>query len=124
MDLIEEFLFEAFPNPERKDCPDEETIMSLAKNDLRGDHPACLHVVSCSECFAEYCGCLLELENQNSVDAKAVSNPRQYGPAEQRARSMDWSQIASGLSTNDETQIKAIQRLRERIAELRHRYSR
>ena len=124
MDLIEEFLFEAFPNPERKGCPDEETIMALAKVSLRGHHPACLHVVSCSECFAEYCGYFLELENQNNEDAKAVSNTRQYGPAEQRARSMDWSQIASGLGANDETQVKAIQRLRERIAELRHRYSR
>jgi hypothetical protein len=53
-DLMKDFLRESFPNPERKGCPDEDTLQALAEDRLPLDHPALLHVGSCSECYAEY----------------------------------------------------------------------
>jgi len=53
-DLLKDFLLEAFPNPERKGCPDEQTLKALAEGRLEVDHPAALHVGSCSECYSEY----------------------------------------------------------------------
>lgn len=53
-DLLKDFLLEAFPNPERKGCPDEQTLKALAEGRLEVDHPATLHVGSCSECYSEF----------------------------------------------------------------------
>ena len=53
-ELINDFLLEAFPNPERKGCPDEGTLKALAEGRLPLNDPAGLHVGSCSECYAEY----------------------------------------------------------------------
>jgi hypothetical protein len=51
---MKEFLLEAFPNPERKGCPDENTIRALAEDRLPAKTPARIHLGSCSECYAEY----------------------------------------------------------------------
>lgn len=51
---MKDFLRESFPNPERKGCPDEDTLQALAEDRLPPSHPALLHVGSCSECYAEY----------------------------------------------------------------------
>ncbi len=56
MDLIKDYFLETNPNPERKGCPDEETLQGLAEDRLPASHPARLHLASCSECFAEYRG--------------------------------------------------------------------
>jgi hypothetical protein len=117
MDLIKEFLLEAFPNPDRDGCPDEETIMALAADRLPIDHPACLHVGSCSECFAEYCGCCLELAGK-VIDAKESSVAKDRG-----LPSLSWSDVASSLGDQDAA-ATALQSLRERIAAYRHRFSR
>lgn len=53
-DLLRDYLLEAFPNPERKGCPDDETIKALAEDRLDPALPAGLHIASCSECYAEY----------------------------------------------------------------------
>lgn len=53
-DLLNDFLLEAFPNPERKGCPNDETIKALAEDRLEPGNPAGLHIGSCSECYAEY----------------------------------------------------------------------
>lgn len=53
-DLLKDFLLEAFPNPERKGCPDVQTIKALAEDRLPPGHPARLHIGSCSECYGEY----------------------------------------------------------------------
>jgi hypothetical protein len=113
MHLIEEILFDAFPNPDRVGCPEEATIMALAENKLLCDDPVCLHVVACSECFAEYYGCCLELEN--SAKASAIIKPRVTS----------WSGIATHLNELDDTVLtKAMKSLRERIASYHHKYSR
>jgi hypothetical protein len=51
---MKDFLLEAFPNPERKGCPDENTLKALAEDRLPANDPVRLHLGSCSECYAEY----------------------------------------------------------------------
>jgi hypothetical protein len=51
---IRQFFLEANPNPERHGCPDEKTLKDIAENRLPANHPARLHLASCSPCFAEF----------------------------------------------------------------------
>jgi hypothetical protein len=80
---MKDFLQETFPNPERKGCPDDKTIEALAEDRLPTDHPARLHVGSCSECYAEYRHYRLDWE-----ESKAAADPRPIdsgsGPIENR----------------------------------------
>ena len=82
-DLMKDFLLETFPNPERKGCPDDKTIEALAEDRLPAEHPARLHVGSCSECYAEYRHYRLDWE-----ESKAAADPRPNdsgsGPMENR----------------------------------------
>ena len=112
MDLIRQFFLEAFPNPQRIDCPGEEIIMALAGEELPPDHPACLHVASCSECFAEFTGCILELQKAGDSNSIKPQDPLHRGP--------NWSEIASAVGEEDLLSV-AVQRLRERIALYRRR---
>lgn len=68
-DLMKDFLLEAFPNPERKGCPDDKTIEGLAEDRLPAGHPALLHVGSCSECYAEYRHYRQDWEEANAATA-------------------------------------------------------
>ena len=68
---MKDFLLETFPNPERKGCPDDKTIEALAEDRLPTEHPARLHVGSCSECYAEYRHYRLDWE-----ESKATADPR------------------------------------------------
>ncbi len=54
MKPIRQFFLEANPNPERHGCPDEKTLKDIAENRLPANHPARLHLASCSPCFAEF----------------------------------------------------------------------
>ncbi len=54
MKSIRHFFLEANPNPQREGCPDEKTLREMAENRLPPDHPARLHLASCSPCFAEF----------------------------------------------------------------------
>lgn len=51
---MNEFLLEAFPNPERKGCPDEGALKAFAEGRIPSTDKIGLHVGSCSECYAEY----------------------------------------------------------------------
>lgn len=51
---MRDFLLETFPNPERKDCPDEKSIQAIAEGRLLLTEAVGLHIGSCSECYAEY----------------------------------------------------------------------
>jgi hypothetical protein len=51
---IRKFFLEANPNPRREGCPDEKTLKDIAENRLPPDHPARLHLASCSPCFTEF----------------------------------------------------------------------
>ena len=53
-DLIDKFFLKANPNPEREGCPGRDTLNAIAENTLSVEHPARLHLASCSPCFGEY----------------------------------------------------------------------
>ena len=86
--------------------------MALADERLPPDHPACLHVASCSECFAEFTGCILELQKTGDSNSIKPQDPPHRGP--------NWSEIASAVSEEGLASV-ALQRLRERIALYRRR---
>jgi hypothetical protein len=68
---MKDFLLETFPNPQRKGCPDDKTLEALAEDRLAAEHPARLHIGSCSECYAEYRHYRLDWE-----ESKAAASPR------------------------------------------------
>ena len=68
---MKDFLLESFPNPERKGCPDEGTLEALAEDRLSPNHPALLHVGSCSECYAEYLHLRQDFEESGGETAAA-----------------------------------------------------
>jgi hypothetical protein len=76
-DLMKDFLRETFPNPERKGCPDDKTLEALAEDRLPAEHPARLHVGSCSECYAEYRHYRLDWE-----ESQAAASSRSPGRGE------------------------------------------
>ena len=53
-ELLNDFLLEAFPNPERKGCPTDETLKAFAEDRLPPGNPVLSHVSSCSPCYREY----------------------------------------------------------------------
>jgi hypothetical protein len=53
-DVIEKFFLKANPNPERTGCPGRDTLKAIAENTLSLQHPARLHLASCSPCFEEF----------------------------------------------------------------------
>ncbi len=53
-DLLEQFFLEAFPNPDRVGCPDEDAMEAVAQNGPSPNDPVLLHIASCSECYREY----------------------------------------------------------------------
>lgn len=53
-DVIEKFFLKANPNPERAGCPGRDTLKAIAENTLSVEHPARLHLASCSPCFGEF----------------------------------------------------------------------
>ncbi len=62
---MKEYLLTAFPNPERRGCPDSETLQGLAERLLPLDDSAMHHVASCSECYREYLNYGLDLEESH-----------------------------------------------------------
>lgn len=82
---MKDFLLETFPNPERKGCPDDKTLEALAEDRLPAEHPARLHVGSCSECYAEYRHYRLDWEESNAVastpNPEAISGPVEVMPS-------------------------------------------
>ena len=69
---MREYLLEAFPNPKRKGCPEEQTIKALAERRLPLSNPAMLHVASCSECYAEYRERRLDMEERGELPAAST----------------------------------------------------
>lgn len=53
-DAFEELLRNAYPNPERIDCPGDTITRRLAQKRLPIDHPAVTHIGRCSPCFREF----------------------------------------------------------------------
>jgi hypothetical protein len=53
-DAFEQLLLNAYPNPERVDCPGDTVTRRLAHRGLPIDHPAVTHISRCSPCFREF----------------------------------------------------------------------
>lgn len=56
---IQEGIAKAYPNPERKECPNQQVIVDLARrsaefDDSLEDDPQWQHVTHCSPCYAQY----------------------------------------------------------------------
>ena len=66
-DIMRQFFLEEHPNPERIDCPPEETLQAAAENRLPVTDPARLHMARCSECFAEYRGYRIDWESKQAA---------------------------------------------------------
>jgi hypothetical protein len=82
---MKDFLLETFPNPERKGCPDDKTLEALAEDRLPAEHPARLHVGSCSECYAEYRHYRLDWEESKAAastpNSDVISGPVEVTPS-------------------------------------------
>ena len=55
---------EAFPNPERVDCPPDSELTGLAEHPLEADPSVSLHLSCCSPCFKRYGEILAELKGR------------------------------------------------------------
>lgn len=53
-DLLNDFLLESFPNPERQGCPDDEMLKAYSEDRLPPGNQVFPHLASCSECYREY----------------------------------------------------------------------
>jgi hypothetical protein len=72
-ELLNDFLLTAFPNPERKGCPDEGTLQALAEGRLPLNEAAGTHLGSCSECYAEYRHYRLDWKEANERNQAELS---------------------------------------------------
>ena len=105
-DLLKEYLLTAFPNPERKGCPNEETLKALAERRLGLSDPALVHITSCSECYSEYLNYRLDWKEDFGEGVKARSPALRSGPvsvptlpvtAGSRPKVFPWA-VAAGLA--------------------------
>jgi hypothetical protein len=53
LDPFKQAFLNAFPNPDRIGCPDQQTLKALARRKLPLNHPAQIHISQCSPCFRE-----------------------------------------------------------------------
>ena len=56
------YLSEAFPNPQRIDCPPDSELTRLAEHPREADPSVSQHLTSCSPCFNRYMDVLAELK--------------------------------------------------------------
>lgn len=82
------YLSKAFPNPERKGCPPDETLRLLACQPTHGDPSITDHVTCCSPCFKAYMAHL--------QPARAEANESRRIA---RARWIRWSVVSAGVAT-------------------------
>lgn len=91
MDLIRDYFLDAHPNPERIGCPDEKTLKDLAEDRLPLEHPARLHLASCSECVAEYLGYRGEWKQAQGEPAsldKTFTRPAPTSPLPRKSQTL------------------------------------
>jgi hypothetical protein len=54
LDPIEQVYWHAYPNPDRKGCPGNDVLLSLARMEAHPDHTAGKHLQECSPCFRTF----------------------------------------------------------------------
>ena len=60
--FAKKYLAEAFPNPQRIDCPPDPELASLAEHPTEADPFISQHLTCCSPCFNRYMEILAELK--------------------------------------------------------------
>jgi len=61
------YLSEAFPNPQRIDCPPDSQLQQMAEHPVEArDAAASQHLTCCSPCFNRYMEMLSRLKQQSS----------------------------------------------------------
>lgn len=53
VDLVDEALRVANPNPTRQGCPSHDVLVALARRERPIEDPAYEHLLDCSPCYAE-----------------------------------------------------------------------
>ncbi len=60
------YLSEAFPNPQRIDCPPDCELIGLAEHPSGADPSVSQHLTCCSACFNRYMEILADLKRRNA----------------------------------------------------------
>src|ERR1700745_3107820 len=68
LDFARSYLSEAFPNPERRGCPPDAALRSLAFNPTESQSGVTEHLASCSPCFRRYGKLLTEFKSQKEKE--------------------------------------------------------
>jgi hypothetical protein len=58
------YLSEAFPNPQRIDCPPDSELKRLAEHPKEADPSVSQHLTCCSPCFTRYIDILADLKRR------------------------------------------------------------
>ncbi len=69
--ILQQAILRDYPNPERKDCPGEDTLRKLATREYGDDHPSWDHVTHCSPCYREFLRFVEEARREDEVRARA-----------------------------------------------------
>jgi hypothetical protein len=67
--ILQQAILRDYPNPERKDCPGEDTLRKLATREYGDDYPSWDHVTHCSPCYEEFLRFVEEARRENDVRA-------------------------------------------------------
>jgi hypothetical protein len=60
------YLSEAFPNPQRIDCPPDSDLTRFAEHPRESDPLVSLHLACCSPCFNRYMEILADLKRRKA----------------------------------------------------------
>jgi hypothetical protein len=60
------YLSEAFPNPQRIDCPPDSELTRLAESPREADPSVSQHLTCCSPCFNRYMEILADLKRRKA----------------------------------------------------------
>ncbi len=60
------YLSEAFPNPQRLDCPPDSELTRLAEHPREANPSISQHLTCCSPCFVRYMDLLAALKQRSS----------------------------------------------------------
>jgi hypothetical protein len=64
--FAKKYLSEAFPNPERIDCPGDWELIRLSEHPREADPFTPEHITSCSPCFNRYMEILADLKRRKA----------------------------------------------------------
>ena len=64
--FAKKYLSEAFPNPQRIDCPPDPGLTQLAEHPTEADPFITQHLTSCSPCFNRYMEILADIKRRRA----------------------------------------------------------